>query len=96
MTAYLQMTLAVPEEKRSAAAAVYVRYRRRFLDEVKGAVSKELLVRDEDVQVLHRFVTDQDAWAYLSSGLLLQEIMPELTPLTEGEAEIRIYTVIGD
>ena len=53
--AYLQITLDISDENRPAAAKVYNDYRRPFLDTIEGAVSKNLLIRTEDVQVLHGF-----------------------------------------
>ncbi|UYQ77754.1 hypothetical protein OF385_00805 [Glutamicibacter sp. JL.03c] len=47
--AFLQITLVVDERDRATAAGVYARYKQPFLDNVPGAASKELLVRDEDV-----------------------------------------------
>jgi hypothetical protein len=52
---YLQISLDIAPKDRVAAASVYARYKTPFLAKVKGAKSKELLVRDEDVQVLHGF-----------------------------------------
>jgi len=52
---YLEITLQVDAANRAAAAGVYQQYKQPFLDTVDGATSKELLVRDEDVQVLHGF-----------------------------------------
>ncbi len=51
MSACLQITLKVKSENREAAAAVYAKYKQPFLDGIAGAKSKELLIRDEDVQV---------------------------------------------
>lgn len=45
---YLQITLKIAEANR-AAAAVYQKYKAPFLENIGGAKSKELLVRDEDV-----------------------------------------------
>ncbi|UNS96774.1 hypothetical protein MMF93_09820 [Streptomyces tubbatahanensis] len=53
--AYLEVTLQVAADNRAAAAGVYEKYKQPFLGTITGAVSKELLVRDEDVQVLHGF-----------------------------------------
>lgn len=50
--AFLEITMQVNESDRAAAAAVYSKYRKPFLDTITGAVSKQLLVRQEDVQVL--------------------------------------------
>jgi hypothetical protein len=58
---YLQITLKIAPANRSEAAGVYQRYKAPFLDTIPGAKSKELLVRDEDVQVLHGFETAEQA-----------------------------------
>jgi hypothetical protein len=65
---YLEITLKIANANRPAAAAVHQRYRAPFLDTVAGAKSKELLVRDDDVQVLHRFDTQEQANAYVKSS----------------------------
>jgi len=89
--AYLEITLEVDEVDRPAAAGVYQKYKQPFLDTVAGASSKELLVRDEDVQVLHGFDTVADAQAYLSSELFTQDVVGGLSPLLKADPEIRIY-----
>jgi hypothetical protein len=91
-TAYLEITLNVAAPDRSAAAAVYSKYKQPFLTTVKGAVSKQLLVRDEDVQVLHGFDNVADAQAYLTSNLFKNDVVKELTPLLKSAPEVRIYT----
>lgn len=55
--AYLEITMVINNANRPAAVKVYTDYRQPFLEQVNGAVTKELLVRDEDVQVLHGFDT---------------------------------------
>lgn len=47
--AYLQVIMTIDPENRAAAAKVYNDYRQPFLDTVEGALTKECLVRDEDV-----------------------------------------------
>lgn len=89
--AYLEVTLRVEPADRAAAAAVYEKYRRRFLDTVPGATSKELLVRDEDVQLLHGFRTSADAKAYLESELFTRDVIGGLSPLLKAELDVRIY-----
>ena len=91
--AYLEITLTVNEADRSAAAAVYTQYKQPFLDTVTGATSKELLVREEDVQVLHGFQTVADAQAYLNTDLFTKDVVGGLTPLLQAEPEVRIYDV---
>ena len=40
MSAYLQITLKIKNENREAAAAVYMKYKKPFLDKIAGAKSK--------------------------------------------------------
>jgi hypothetical protein len=93
-TAYLEITLNVAMADRPAAAAVYQKYKQPFLTTVKGAVSKQLLVRDEDVQVLHGFNNVADARAYLTSELFEHDVVKNLKPLLKSAPEVRIY--VGD
>lgn len=91
MQTYLQITLKVADKNREAAAGVYTKYKAPFLDSVSGAESKSLLVRDEDVQVLHGFSSKEDAEAYLKSDLFSNDVVGELGPLLDANPEIRIY-----
>lgn len=90
--AYLQITLKIANENRPAAAKVYRDYREPFLKGIPGARSKELLLREDDVQVLHGFATADDAVAYLKSGLFNNDVVAALVPLLTAEPEIRIYS----
>ncbi|MBH0054277.1 hypothetical protein I6E74_08865 [Salinibacterium sp. SWN139] len=89
--AQLQITLIVSDENRAAAAAVYVKYKQEFLDGAAGATSKHLLIRSEDVQVLHVFDTAENANAYLASELFTNDVVRELSPLLDAVPEVRIY-----
>jgi hypothetical protein len=89
--AYLEITLKIDAADRPAAAGVYRQYRQPFLDTITGATSKELLVRDDDVQVLHGFATAADAHAYLGSDLFTRDVVTELSALLTAEPEVRIY-----
>ncbi|MGN0097392.1 MAG: hypothetical protein ACI38U_15180 [Corynebacterium sp.] len=91
--AYLQITLDIAPADREAAAGVYQKYRQPFLDTVPGATSKDLLIRDEDVQVLHGFDTAENAQAYLTSDLFTKDVVGGLSPLLKSEPEIRVYDV---
>ncbi len=93
MSAYLQITLKIKNENRAAAAAVYGRYKQPFLDKIAGAKSKELLVRDEDVQVLHGFDSEENARAYLTTEIFSNDVVGELKSLLEADPEVRIYSV---
>ena len=90
--AYLQITLKIANENRPAAAGVYREYREPFLKGIPGAQSKELLLREEDVQVLHGFDTVEHAAGYLKSALFQNDVVAALTPLLAAEPEVRIYT----
>lgn len=91
-TAYLEITLKVAPDNRAAAAGVYEKYRTPFLKTVPGARSKQLLVRDEDVQVLHGFDTVADANAYLTNPLFTNDVVTALGPLLQAPPEIRVYS----
>lgn len=61
-----------------------------FLTKVPGAKSKELLIRDDDVQVLHGFTRKQTE-AYLSD-LFTKDVVVGLKPLLKADPEVRIYS----
>ena len=88
---YLQITLQVAPENRAAAGAVYEKYRDPFLTTVDGATDKQLLMRDEDVQVLHTFTNGDAAAAYLTSEMFSKDVVGELGPLLDADPEVRIY-----
>ncbi|WNG53720.1 hypothetical protein F0U59_02065 [Archangium gephyra] len=88
---YVQITLQISPANRPAAAGVYHRYKAPFLETIAGAKSKELLVRDEDVQVLHGFDTAQQASAYLESDLFTTDVVTALKPLLDAAPNVRIY-----
>jgi hypothetical protein len=90
---YLEITLKISPANRSAAAGVYQRYKSPFLSTIAGAKSKELLVRDDDVQVLHGFDTAEHANAYLTTRLFTSDVGRALKPLLDTEPEVRIYQV---
>lgn len=92
--AYLEITLKVSNNNRPSAAKVYNDYKSPFLKQIKGAQSKELLMRDEDVQVLHGFASVADANAYLKSDLFNKDVVKGLAPYLDADPEIRIYDTI--
>ncbi|MBO0453003.1 hypothetical protein [Candidatus Enterococcus murrayae] len=91
--AYLEITLYIEEKNRPAAAKVFTDYRDPFLKEINGALTKDLLVRDEDVQVLHGFDSPENAQAYLETDLFTKDVVTGLQPLWFKDPEIKIYTV---
>jgi hypothetical protein len=88
---YLQINLNVAAQHRPAAAAVYNRFKAPFLAEAPGAKSKSLLLRDEDVQVLHVFDSVENANAYLDSAMFNQDVVSALGPLLQGPPDVRVY-----
>jgi hypothetical protein len=91
--AYLEITMRIAPEDRAAAAAVYRKYKGAFLRDVAGAQSKDLLIRDEDVQVLHGFDSVAHAKEYLASELFTGDVVGELGPLLKADPDIRVFDV---
>ena len=89
--AFLEITLNIVEKNRSKAGAVYTKYKQPFLSDVPGAQSKDLLIRDQDVQVLHGFDSIKSAESYLVSNLFNDDVVVVLKPLLASDPEIRIY-----
>ncbi len=91
--AYLEITMVIDEENRPAAAKVYADYRGPFLGQIEGALTKELLVREADVQVLHGFDSVEHANAYLESALFNDDVATGLKPTWSADPKIAIYAV---
>ena len=91
--AYLEITLQIDPKDRAAAAGVYGKFKQPFLADVPGARSKELLVRDEDVQVLHGFDSVTHANDYLASDLFTADVVGQLAPLLQADPDIRVFDV---
>lgn len=91
--AYLEITMVIDSPNRPAAAKVYADFRQPFLEQITGAVSKELLIRDEDVQVLHGFDSAEHAKAYLESAMFQKDVFVGLKPLWSADPDVKIYTV---
>jgi hypothetical protein len=91
---YLEITLKIDDAHRAAAAGVYQQYKAPFLNTVAGAKSKELLVREDDVQVLHGFATKAQAEDYLVSKLFTDDVVRGLAPLLAASPDVRIYDVV--
>lgn len=90
---YLEVTMKISQKNRPAAAKVYHEYRRPFLDEIPGALTKELLVREEDVQAIHGFDSVEHTQAYLTSDLFVQKVAPGLKPIWDDDPDVRIYSL---
>jgi hypothetical protein len=93
VNAYLEITMKIEEANRAAAAKVYTEYRGPFLATIEGALSKDLLIRNEDVQVLHGFDSVERAQAYLSSAMFQNDVFVGLKPLWSADPDVKIYSV---
>ena len=91
--AYLEITMKIDEANRPAAAKVYTDYRGPFLQTIPGALTKDLLIREEDVQVLHGFDSVEHAQAYLTSPLFQNDVFTGLKPLWRADPDVNIYAV---
>jgi len=87
---YLEITMKIAPADRGKAGEVYARYKPAFLA-FRGAQSKDLLLREEDVQVLHGFDSKASAEAYLASPLFGEDVVSALRPYLMVAPEIRVY-----
>lgn len=93
VNAYLEITMKIEDSNRPAAAKIYTDYRSPFLNTIPGALTKDLLIRDEDVQVLHGFDSVEHAQSYLNSELFQNDVFVGLKPLWNADPEVKIYSV---
>jgi hypothetical protein len=93
VNAYLEITMKIKEANRADAAKVYTDYRSPFLETIEGALTKDLLIRDEDVQVLHGFDSVEHAQSYLSSAMFQNDVFVGLKPLWSADPDVKIYSV---
>lgn len=91
--AYLEITMVIKNENRSSAGKVFYDYREPFLNKIEGALTKDLLIRNEDVQVLHGFDCVENAKAYLETKLFKNDVATGLSPFWEEAPSIKIYSV---
>ncbi len=91
--AYVEITLTIKGLDRAGVATVYTMYKEPFLKNVKGALSKELLVHVEDIQVLHGFDNVENAQKYLMSDFFNLDVVLSLKPYLKDEPNIKIYCV---
>ena len=89
--AYLEITLKIAPDNRSNAGQIYSKYRKPFLSDISGAESKELLLRSEDVQVLHGFDSKESAENYLSTKFFQEDVVSALKPYLMADPDVRIY-----
>ena len=88
---FLEITIKVAGADRAKAGAIYSKYKAPFLATIPGAESKDLLVCEEDVQMLHGFDSRASAECYLQSKLFGDGVVEELKPYLMAAPEIRLY-----
>ena len=91
--AYLEITMAIDIVNRHAATAIYADCRQKFLNDINGAMSKDLMIREQDVQVFHEFNSVEHAQAYLKSEMFKNDVFFRLKSLCISDPNVRIYTV---
>ena len=64
-----------------------------ILKNIQGAITKDLLIRKEDIQVIHGFDSVANAENYLLSDLFKNDVYIELKALWQTDPEVKIYTV---
>lgn len=72
--------MTINPENRTVAAKAYTDYRQPFLDIIEGAPTKELIIRDDDIQVIHGFDSIEHAKAYLDSNLFKNKVTAGFHP----------------
>lgn len=93
VAAYLEITMKISDVNRPAAAKVYTDYRGPFLEQFFCALTKDLLICEEDVQVLHGFDSVEHAQAYLTSAMFQNDVFVGLKPLWSADPDVKIFTV---
>ena len=93
VNAYLEITMKISNSNRPAAAKVYTDYRDPFLKKIEGALTKAIMIRDEDVQVLHGFDSVEHAQAYLKSDMFQNDVFVGLKPLWSADPDVKIYSL---
>ncbi len=91
--ACLEITMVINPENRPQAAKVYNDYRGPFLEQIEGALTKELLIRENDVQVIHGFDSMEHAKAYLNSDMFKNDVFVGLKPTWAADPDVRFYEV---
>lgn len=91
--AYLQITLKINTADKGAVSGVYNKFRTLFLEQIQGAISIELLIGDEYIQLLHSFDTAEEAQDFLSTELYNNDVLVAVKPFIVNTPEVRIYVV---
>ncbi|WP_449437045.1 hypothetical protein [Pedobacter steynii] len=80
-------------QRQSSSSRGLQQIQRSFLETISGALSKELLIHAEDVQVLHGFSSTETAQQYLLSNLFNEDVVTALKPYLNSKPDIKIYSV---
>lgn len=69
------------------------KWKSRILCVLSSHWSKELLLREQDVQVLHGFDSVEHAEVYLKSEMFNNDVFVGLKPLWSADPDVKIYSV---
>ena len=84
--AYLEITLKVDPRDRPAAGEIYAKYKQPFLDQIPGATSKELLMRDVLTGLYNRIVQGQEIDSGTVDAIIAMSNEPTLEEPASPEA----------
>ena len=90
--AYLSVNMKIDSSRLPEVTKVYTNYWEKFLRTIHGARTKDLVIRNEDVQILHSFNSVEDAVGFLSSEMFQRAVFIDLQPYWNDELNVRIYT----
>lgn len=91
--AYVVMTVDIPTEKRNDATRAYYMSKTTFYNEVDGAISKELLLRDKDMKIVAGFSSLDKANAYLKNELFTKDLFTGMKKYSTSEPDVEVYSV---
>lgn len=91
--AYVVLTADVPADKRDSASRDYYMNKASFLNDIDGAVNKELLKRDQDLMIVAGFSSLDSANAFLSTELYQKDIFTGMKKYSSKEPVVQVYCV---
>ncbi len=91
---YLEITFKVADAKREQAVEIYKQYKTTILQTFESALSMELLVHVEGIQLLIGFNSVENAQEYLLSTLFNDKLVVALKPFMQGAPDVKIYSVV--
>lgn len=91
--AYLVIMLNVRTDDIGATSSIHDKFKSSFLDQIRGGMSTEFLIGQNDVVLLNGFANAEDANAFLSTELYNNTILTALKPFLLDNPKNNIYMV---